>query len=510
MRPNLLKNRPVKLQIVNRNRLGHVAPTFANVKRKKFALQNLEITGYASEGKALARVDGKVIFVEGAVPGDVVDVWVSKSKKDYAEARVTRLVKPSPERVEPFCSHFGTCGGCKWQMLPYERQLEYKEQEVAQHFRRLGKLDIPAIQPIVGSEKTQQYRNKLEFTFSNKRYLTDAEIAQAGEGNDIPQTPALGFHVPRIFDKVIDIDACYLMDDVNNAIRNFLRSYALNNDLPYYDIKAHTGFLRNVIIRHCTTGDLMVNLVVGEDRQDWLKPLLDELLKAVPQITTLLYTINTKWNDSIYDLEPVTYFGPGYAIEQLGKYRFKVGPKSFFQTNTQQAERLYSITQDFAQLTGKEVVYDLYCGTGSIGIFVSAGAAKVIGVETVAEAIEDAKVNAAMNGLTHTDFYAGDVIKVCDDAFFAQHGKPDVIITDPPRAGMHEKLVQKLLEIEAPRIVYVSCNTATQARDLALLAEKYVITRIQPVDMFPHTHHIECVVALALRDDSVQLRSGDA
>ncbi len=488
------------------------------------------MTGYAAEGKSLAKIDGKVIFIEGAVPGDVVDVFVSTNKKDWGEGRATHFHELSKEREQPFCRHFGLCGGCKWQMLPYEKQLEYKQQEVAQNFRRIGKIDLPEMLPIVGADATKYYRNKLEFTFSNKRYLTSEEIkslpkpaspnpykggaSDTAITNEVSNSPALeipplggggalGFHVPRIFDKIIDIHECYLMDDVNNQIRNNIRDFAKLHNYSYYDIKQHTGWLRNIIIRYCNTGELMVNICLGYEDEVETKKLLDFVLIKVPSITTLLYTINTKWNDTIYDLTPQVYFGKGYVIEKLEAFKFKIGPKSFFQTNTQQAEKLYSITRDFAGLTGNEIVYDLYCGTGSIGIFVSQLAKKIIGVEAIAEAIEDAKENAALNNITHADFFAGDVIKVCDDDFFAKHGNPDVIITDPPRAGMHEKLVNKLLEMAAPKIVYVSCNTATQARDLALLSEKYVVEKIQPVDMFPHTHHIECVVLLKLKQSTV-------
>ena len=515
------------------------------------------MTGYAAEGKSLARQDGKVIFIEGAVPGDVVDVFVSTNKKDYGEGKATHIHEYSPERTTPFCKHFGICGGCKWQMLPYAKQLEYKQQEVVQNFRRIGKVPLPEMMTIVGSDETIHYRNKLEFTFSSKRYLTSEEIKtlprkaplppkggfpepansedfsvientdyttnqeslpdnradapilenllQSGESEAPPSegfgeaTGALGYHVPRIFDKIIDIEECYLMDGVNNTIRNSIRSFALENSYSYYDIKQHTGWLRNIIIRYCTTGELMVNVCLGYEDEKETKRLLDFLLKEVPSITTLLYTINPKWNDTIYDLTPQVYFGKGFVTEKLEEFSFKIGPKSFFQTNTRQAEKLYTITRDFAGLTGNEIVYDLYCGTGSIGIFLSKLAKKIIGVEVIAEAIEDAKINAAISQIEHADFFAGDVIKICDDAFFAAHGQPDVVITDPPRAGMHEKLVSKLLEIAAPKIVYVSCNTATQARDLGLLSEKYTVEKIQPVDMFPHTHHIECVVLLRLK-----------
>ena len=464
-------------------------------KNKKIILEDLFISDYAAEGKALAKLEGKVIFISGAVPGDVADIMLVKNKKDWAEGRVLKIKEYSKERVDPFCKHFGVCGGCKWQMLPYEKQLQYKQQEVEQNLRRIGKVDLPEILPIIGGEDTQHYRNKLEFTFSNKRYLLPEEIS-----SDNPiQESALGFHVPRIFDKVIDIDTCYLMDDVNNKIRNTIRVFALENNFSFYDIREHTGWLRNIIIRLCTTGELMVNICLNYDEEADRKKLFDHLLKEVPEITTLLYTINPKWNDSIYDLTPQVYFGKGFAMEKLDEFEFKISPKSFFQTNTKQAEKLYAVTRDFAALTGNEIVYDLYCGTGSIGIFVSKLAKKIIGVEVIEEAIADAKENATLNNIKHAEFFSGDVIKICNDEFFTLHGRPDVIITDPPRAGMHEKLVIKLLEIAAPKIVYLSCNTATQARDLGLLSEKYTIEKIQPVDMFPHTHHIECVVLLKLK-----------
>jgi len=466
-------------------------------KNKKQVLENIAVTGYAAEGKALARVDGKVIFISGAVPGDVADVLLTKNKKDWAEGRAVQIRELSAERQQPFCKHFGTCGGCKWQMLPYKKQLEYKQQEVEQNLQRIGKTNLPPVLPIVGSDDSLHYRNKLEFTFSNKRYLLPGELNSDASA----EANALGFHAPRIFDKVIDIEECWLMDEVNNRIRNSIRSYALENGLSFYDIRQHNGWLRNIIIRLCSTGELMVNICLNHEAEEDRKKLFDHLLEQVPEITTLLFTINPKWNDSIYDLTPQVYSGKGYAIEKLEDLQFKISPKSFFQTNTRQAEKLYRITRDFAALTGEEIVYDLYCGTGSIGLFVSKLARKVIGVEVIEEAIHDAKENAALNNISHAEFFAGDVIKICNDAFFATHGRPDVVITDPPRAGMHEKLVNKLLEIAAPRIVYVSCNTATQARDLGILALKYTVEKIQPVDMFPHTHHIECVVLLKLKQD---------
>jgi 23S rRNA (uracil1939-C5)-methyltransferase len=465
-------------------------------KHKNIILENILITDYAAEGKSLVRHDGKVVFVSGAIPGDKVNIQIGKSKKDWAEGRAIKIVEPSPDRLDPFCKHFGTCGGCKWQMLPYEKQLQFKQQEAEQNLKRIGKLEIPEILPIIGSEKITQYRNKLEFTFSNKRFLTNEEINTDAA---LIQQNALGYHAPRIFDKIINITECHLLDDVNNSIRNTIRSFAEEKGFEFYDIRNHTGWLRNIIIRYTTTGELMVNLCLNHDTESDRVALLDYLLIKVPSITTLLYTINPKWNDSIYDLTPVVYFGKGYVEEKLGDWKFIISPKSFFQTNTKQAENLYSVTKDFAGLTGNEIVYDLYCGTGSIGIFVSDKAKKVVGVELIEDAIEDAKKNAALNNINHADFFVGDVIKICNDDFFAKHGKPDVVITDPPRAGMHEKLVLKLLEMQAPKIVYVSCNTATQARDLALLSEKYEVKKMQAVDMFPHTHHIECVVLLTLK-----------
>ena len=507
-------------------------------KNKRIELQNVAVTDYAAEGKALAKLEGKVIFISGAVPGDTVNLLLTKNKKDWAEARVTHISEYSKERVEPFCRHFGVCGGCKWQMLPYEKQLVYKQQEAEQNLRRIGKVTDAVFLPIAGADETRYYRNKLEFTFSNKEFLLSPPTPQRGISEDTNESGmvseteepaiiseeinersgigvpnpfaggggagALGYHVPRIFDKVIDIHECYLMDDVNNRIRNTVREFALAHNFSFYDIRQHTGWLRNIIIRNCSTGELMVNICINHEEEADRKLLFDHLLQQVPSITTLLYTINPKWNDSIYDLQPQVYFGKGYAIEKLKAaedevYEFIISPKSFFQTNTKQAEKLYGITRDFAGLTGNEIVYDLYCGTGSIGIFVSKNAKKIIGVEVIEEAIEDAKKNAALNNITHAAFFAGDVIKICNDEFFATHGRPDVVITDPPRAGMHEKLVLKLLEMEAPKIVYVSCNTATQARDLLLLQEKYRIEKVQPVDMFPHTHHIESVALLTLK-----------
>ncbi len=468
-------------------------------KNKKTVIDAIRLDKYAAEGKSIATMaDGKALFVEGGVPGDTVKVLVRKNKKNYAEGKVLELLAPSDDRIAPFCAHFGVCGGCKWQMLPYEQQLAFKHQQVIDQLTRIGNIELPPVLPIIGSKQTQYYRNKLEFTFSKAQYLTSEEIA-AANGEEIVRKPALGFHAPGMFDKVVDIDTCYLQQEPTNIIKNFLRSEAQRLNLPFYDYIQHEGWLRNLIIRVATTGQVMVNLVVQHYR-DELHPLLDRLLELVPSITSLNYTINDKLNDTIYDKEVVCYHGQAYIEEHLEHFKFKISPKSFFQTNTQQAEVLYQVTREFAGLSGNEVVYDLYCGTGSIGIFCSEKAKKIIGVELVADAIADAKLNAAWNGLDNCHYFVGDASTVANDAFFASYGKPDVIITDPPRAGMSEKLIQQLLKMNAPKIVYVSCNPATQARDLALLAEGYMVAKIQPVDMFPHTHHIENVVLLMSKE----------
>lgn len=473
-------------------------------RQKNVILENVTAEDYAAEGKSLARIDGKVIFIEGAVPGDVVDVMLTKDKKDWAEGRAIRFKEYSAIRVQPFCTHFGTCGGCQWQMLPYEQQLFYKQKQVTDNLQRIGKIGLPQIQPIVGCSSTTQYRNKMEYTFSNRRFIPDAlfkKMKAAGEDTDAAVYKDVGgFHTKGVFDKVVEIDTCHLQAEPSNEIRRAVALYAKQNNLPFYDIKQKTGWLRNVMIRLAATGELMVNIVLGYEDEAARIKLLDYLLNEFPGITTLLYTINPKVNDSLYDLEPVTYFGKGFITDVLEDFKFKISPKSFFQTNTKQAEKLYSITRDFAELTGEQIVYDLYCGTGSIGIFLSRQAKKIIGVEVVEDAVKDAWENAMLNNISHASFFCGDVIKVCNTDFFAANGKPDVVITDPPRAGMHEKLVQKLLEMAAPTIVYVSCNPATQARDLSLLGEKYSVEKIQPVDMFPHTLHIENVVQMRLKN----------
>ncbi|MBL7764874.1 MAG: 23S rRNA (uracil(1939)-C(5))-methyltransferase RlmD [Chitinophagaceae bacterium] len=464
-------------------------------KRKKYTLENMLIETYAAEGKCIARHDNKVIFVEGAVPGDVADLFVHRSKKDWAEAMVSRIVSFSPDRVDAFCSHFGICGGCKWQMLPYEKQLSYKDQQVKDQLRRIGKVEVGTYLPIKGSAQIREYRNKLEFTFSNKRYLTHADLQK-----DLSfDQNVVGFHAPRLFDKVIDIDTCHLQSEPTNEIRNFIRTFALERGYTFYDIRLHQGLLRTLIIRLSSLNEVLVNLVFGEDHPENIQEMMTAIQTEFPQITSLNYTINLKANDTIYDQDVICFSGKEYIEEKLEDFRFKISPKSFFQTNTQQATELYRIVREFAECKGHEILYDLYCGTGSIGIFLSGGVQKIIGVETVDDAIQDARINADWNGLAHAEFYTGDVIKICNDEFFRKHGSPDVVIIDPPRAGCHDTLIEKLLEMKAPVMVYVSCNPATQARDLQLLASAYEVTLSQAVDMFPHTHHIENVVQLKLK-----------
>jgi 23S rRNA (uracil1939-C5)-methyltransferase len=468
-------------------------------RKKKQPVFNIKINAYAAEGKSVAQLeDGKVLFVENAIPGDVVNVRITKEKKSWAEGKITELVEPSPDRVQPFCQHFGVCGGCKWQMLPYDHQLRYKQQQVHDQLQRIGHIEFPSLQAIVGSPLQQYYRNKLEFTFSTQRYRTTEEIREAA-GAELPQEPALGFHAPGLFDKVVEIHTCYLQQEPTNLLLSALRCYTEAHQLEYYDHRRQYGWLRNIVIRIARTGEILINLVIHHEDEEKRLGLLEHIKANIPGITSLNYTINPKMNDSIHDLEVKCYYGKAYIEETLEDFRFKISPKSFFQTNTYQAEALYKLTREFAGLTGNEVLYDLYCGTGSIGIFCSRGAKKVIGIEVVEDAVRDAYENAAMNGLEHCQFYAGDVAAICTDEFFARHGRPDVIITDPPRAGMHEKLVQQILKMRAPRVVYVSCNPATQARDLQLLDEAYKVTRLQPVDMFPHTHHIENIALLELK-----------
>jgi len=465
-------------------------------KKEELIVEDVLIESVAAEGKALAHVDGAVLFVEFGVPGDVVDVRIGKRRKNYLEGRIVRIKKPSEHRLEPFCGHFGICGGCKWQILPYGMQLQAKEKQVWDQFVRLGHLDIPPVSPIIGSDSIKYYRNKLEFTFSSRRWFLHDE-----DPEEVPENErnGLGFHVGRFFDKVLDIEHCYLQRDPSNSIRNFIRSYAREHDFEFFDIRENRGFIRNMFVRTNEAGDVMLIVCFFREDREKREGLLDAVAEAFPQISSLYYVINTKLNDSIGDQECLLYKGDEVLIEKMEGLSFRIGPKSFFQTNTPQAIKLYSVARKFAALSGKETVYDLYTGTGTIAQFVSSEAAKVIGIEYVPEAIEDAKINAAMNGITNCSFFAGDMKDILTGDFIAEHGKPDVIILDPPRAGIHPDVAEVILDAEAERLVYVSCNPASQARDMAILSSKYEITAVQPVDMFPHTHHVETVCALRLK-----------
>jgi 23S rRNA (uracil1939-C5)-methyltransferase len=458
-------------------------------------LKNIEVIDIAEEGKGVGKHQDLVIFIEKAVPGDVVDIQIYRLKKNLAEARITDFVKHSPDRVEPFCSHFGTCGGCKWQHLSYEAQLRYKQKTVLNALERLGKVDVKNAEPILGSAETQYYRNKLEFTFSNKRWLDDADMAN----RDSLSLDALGFHVPGRFDKILDIEHCYLQAEPSNAIRNSVREYTLKNELSYYDLRNHEGALRNLIIRTASTGELMVIVVFAYADDQQIKGLMSHLKDSFPQITSLLYIVNQKRNDTIFDQDIVVFKGRDHIFEEMEGLKFKIGAKSFYQTNSAQAYELYKITRHMAGLNANDLVYDLYTGAGTIANFIAREVKQVVGIEYVPTAIEDAKINSELNGINNTTFYAGDMKDILTAEFIAQHGKPDVVITDPPRAGMHTDVVARLLEMEASKIVYVSCNAATQARDIALLQEKYEVKRIRPVDMFPQTQHVENVALLVLK-----------
>ena len=460
---------------------------------KKPLLENVKIEKIAAEGKSIAYIDDKVLFVPNTVPGDVVDVQVTRKRKSFMEGFVTQVRQLSDLRTTPACSHFGICGGCKWQNLPYEKQLAFKQQEIIDNLQRIGKVELNDIRPIIGSAQQLYYRNKLEFTFSSKRFLTREEI---GSEADIERTPAVGFHVPGLFDKVVDINHCYLQGEPSNEIRNFIKAHALNEGLSFYNIREQKGFLRTLIIRTASTGEVMVILAFGHEDTEVREKLLNALMANFPQITSLMYVINEKLNDTLTDQEIICYHGRDHIYEEMEGLKFKIGPKSFYQTNSEQAYNLYSQTRALADLTGNEIVYDLYTGTGTIANFVARNAAKVIGVEYVPEAIEDARVNSAINGIKNTVFYAGDMKDVLNASFIERHGHPDVIITDPPRAGMHPDVVQTILNAAPKRIVYVSCNSATQARDLQLLDAAYKVCAVQPVDMFPHTHHVENIVLL--------------
>ncbi len=471
----------------------------ARKKKELPLLERIEITGVAAEGKALARVDDLVVFVPFVVPGDVVDLQLRRKKHSYAEAEAVNFHSYSQERVVPFCKHYGVCGGCKWQCLAYEHQLKYKQQQVVDALTRIGKVELPPVMPILGSENTRAYRNKLEFTFSNKRWLTWQEVAEQVTYDNMD---ALGFHIPGAFDKVLDIEECGLMCDLNNRLRNGIRDFAHSEGIPFFDLRTQAGVLRNIMIRTSTTGEVMLLLqakVTDDAAMAQVQKVLGYIAEAFPEVTSLLYVINNKCNDTFGDLEVHTFKGTDVIFEEMEGLRFKVGPKSFYQTNSAQAYNLYKVAREFAALTGDEVVYDLYTGTGTIANFVAAKAKKVVGIEYVEDAIIDARVNAELNGFNNLTFFAGDMKDILTKEFIDIHGRPDVIITDPPRAGMHNDVIDTILFAAPRRIVYVSCNPATQARDLALLDAAYKVTAVQPVDMFPHTHHVENVVLLEKR-----------
>lgn len=454
---------------------------------------SVEIVDIAAEGKAIAKIDNMIVFIPFVVPGDIVDLQLSRKKKNYAEGKPIRFEKYSDIRTEAFCEHFGVCGGCKWQILPYEEQLRYKQKQVEDNLTRIGKIDLPEIKLILGSEKTTFYRNKLEYTFSNKKWLTWDQV-KSGETFD--NMNALGFHIPGCFDKVLEINKCWLQEDVSNQLRNFIRDYCYEKEYTFFDLRNRGGLMRTLIIRTSSTGELMVIVVFYDDDKEKHEDVLNAIAEKFPQITSLLYIINQKANDTITDQEVLTWKGNDYIYEEMEGLKFKIGPKSFYQTNSEQAYNLYKITRDFAGLTGDELVYDLYTGTGTIANFVARNARKVVGIEYVEDAIEDAKFNSQNNKIENTLFYAGDMKDILTQDFINEHGKPDVIITDPPRAGMHDNVIEAILFAEPEKVVYVSCNPATQARDLNLLDAKYKVEKVQPVDMFPHTHHVENVVLL--------------
>ena len=458
-------------------------------------VHNLRIERIAAEGKCVAHHEGKVVFVQNVAPGDLIDVRITKGKSSFMEGEAIHFHEYSKDRVEPFCSHFGTCGGCKWQHINYNLQKEYKRQQVVDQFTRIAKVDIPEVLPILGSEKTQYYRNKLDFTFSNNRWLTREEI---NSGLQFERN-ALGFHIPKMFDKIVNIDHCYLQGNISNDVRNELKIFALQNGLTFYDLRNQVGLLRNLIIRTTSTGQSMVIVQFGEDEPVGIQSVMNFLHEKFPQITSLLYIVNLKKNETFNDQEVITFQGKGYIEEEMEGLKFRIGPKSFYQTNSEQAYELYKVARKFADLQGDEVVYDLYTGTGTIANFVAKRAKQVIGIEYVEDAIKDAELNSRINGIENTLFYAGDMKDLLNDDFMENHERPDVVITDPPRAGMHEDVVRMLLKLASPKIVYVSCNPATQARDVALLAEKYNLDKVQPVDMFPQTYHVENVILLTLR-----------
>lgn len=466
-------------------------------KRKELpVVENVEITGVAAEGKSIARVDDMVVFIPYGAPGDVVNIKLDKKKRSYAEAHIVDMLKPSPDRVAPVCEHFGVCGGCKWQHIPYESQLRHKRDQVVDALTRIAKVEIPEVNPTLGSKETFCYRNKLEYTFSCKCWITFEDLRS---GREIADRNALGFHIPGAFDKVLDIKKCWLQDDLSNRIRLFVRQYALAKGYEFYDIKAQQGLMRTLMVRIASTGEVMLIVVFARPEQEKIDDLMGAIAAEFPEITSLLYVVNQKVNDTIADQEVITYRGGDYINEEMEGLQFRIGPKSFYQTNSLQAYELYKVARRMACLKPDDLVYDLYTGTGTIANFVARQVKKVVGIEYVPEAIADAKLNSEVNGIDNTIFFAGDMKDVLTDGFIEEHGRPDVMIIDPPRAGMHEDVVNVILNARPERIVYVSCNPATQARDLALMDSLYRVEEVQPVDMFPHTHHVENVVRMTRR-----------
>lgn len=469
----------------------------ARKKQNYPLIEGLEITTLAAEGKAMGRWNDQVVFVPMTVPGDVVDVQIRVKRRRFMEGYVTAYRQHSAKKIEPFCQHFGVCGGCKWQNLPYEEQLRFKTEQVRDQLTRIGKVELPEIRPCLGSAETQFYRNKLEYTFADRRWMTYEEIAD--QGREITPEPALGFHIPNMFDKVLDIEKCWLQADPSNEIRLEIKRFCIENGYEFYQAREHSGLMRNIVIRTSSTGEIMLIVVFNRQDQEAIDALMSHLHTRFPEITSLIYMVNTKWNDSLGDQEPILFAGKDHMLEQMEGLKFKVGPKSFYQTNSKQAYELYKVARDFADLKGDEVLYDLYTGTGTIANFCASRCRKVVGIEYVPEAIEDARINSEINDIENTDFYAGDMKAVLNDEFVARNGRPDVIILDPPRAGVDEPVLEVILRANPERIVYVSCNPATQARDLALLDQQYRVEAVQPVDMFPHTHHVENVVKLIRR-----------
>lgn len=467
------------------------------VKRNKYpVIEALEIVDIAAEGKAIGKHNDMVVFVPMCVVGDIVNVQISNKRRRFMEGYVVEYIKKSNERCEPLCSHYGECGGCKWQHLPYAKQLAYKQQQVIDQLQRIGKISLPEISPIIGSARSEFYRNKLEFTFSDKKWITREEL---NRGEEVDMQNGLGFHISGAFDKILDIDKCYLQDSPSNEIRNEIRAYTKANGYTYYNPRSHDGLMRNIVIRTSTTGDVMLIVIFGYNDSEKIENLMSHLKHKFPQITSLLYIVNKKLNDSYADQDVVCYSGNDHIFEQMENLRFKIGAKSFYQTNSEQAYNLYKVTREAAGLKGDEIVYDLYTGTGTIANFIAHQCKKVVGIEYVPEAIEDAKVNSSINGITNTVFYAGDMKDVLCERFIDENGKPDVIILDPPRAGIHEDVAEVVMSAAPKKIVYVSCNPATQARDIAIFDAMYEVVTIQPVDMFPHTHHVENVVLLEKR-----------